>query len=89
MVESPPPNQWSFQENHSALAPDGPGLGLFSAATMATSLASSLLQPATSFVFSPVIGAATAGRSFQPEIWLILYIYHLVMTNIAMENHHF
>lgn len=39
------------------------GLGLFSAATMATSLASSLLQPATSFVFSPVIGAATAGRS--------------------------
>lgn len=24
MVESPPPNQWSFQENHSALAPDGP-----------------------------------------------------------------
>ncbi|CAK9034769.1 unnamed protein product [Durusdinium trenchii] len=38
-------------------------LGLFSAATMATSAASSLLQPATSFFFSPVIGAASAGRS--------------------------
>eukprot|EP00435_Cladocopium_sp_Y103_P031611 s1802_g8.t1 len=39
------------------------GVALFSAATMATSLASSLLQPATCFVFSPVIGAATASRS--------------------------
>jgi len=39
------------------------GLGLFSAATMATSFASSLLQPATSFFFSPVISAASASRS--------------------------
>lgn len=42
--------------------PAAVGLGLFSAATMATSFASSLLQPATSFFFSPVISAASASR---------------------------